>query len=69
MTNIIPRPTNIDVIKCGGKLAEPNINGYSGCGGTGLYQKTKKCFRCAGKGWQNEAKFKSNQAHDRKAIA
>jgi hypothetical protein len=54
---------------CGGDHAEPNINGYSGCGGTGIYQETKKCFRCAGKGWQDEAKFKSNQAHDRKALA
>ena len=69
MNNIIPKPTNIDVIKCGGKLAEPNISGYNGCGGTGLYQKTKKCFRCAGKGWQNQKRFEANQAFDRKVTA
>ena len=69
MNNIIPRPTNIAVIKCGGDHAEPNINGYSGCGGTGVYKETQKCFRCAGKGWQTKEKFESNQAHDRKAAA
>ena len=69
MTHILPKPTNIDTIKCGGKHAKPNAAGYSGCKGTGSYNgKERNCFRCRGVGWQTEIRYNANQAYDRKAL-
>jgi len=64
MSNILPKPANKNSILCGGKWAEPNAEGYSGCDGTGSYRKGQKCFRCNGLGWQTEVRWRTNHSYD-----
>lgn len=58
--------TEVPVITCGGKLAPVSPTGYSGCQGSGKYSKGKKCFRCAGWGFQSKQQFNKNIEFDNK---
>jgi hypothetical protein len=54
----------LKVIMCGGPLAPISPAGYSGCQGTGNYDKGRKCFRCAGWGYQTKKQYDKNLAYD-----
>ena len=57
------------VIKCGGMNAPVSSTGYSGCQGTGNYDKGRKCYRCAGWGYQSQEQYYKNKAYDAKSVA
>ena len=57
--------SELPVIMCGGPLAPVSPAGYSGCQATGKYnQKGKRCFRCAGWGYQTKKQYDKNLAYD-----
>ena len=58
----------VPVITCGGLKAPVSPTGYSGCQGTGNYDKGRKCFRCAGWGYQSKEQYYKNKAYDARSF-
>ena len=56
------------VIMCGVSPAPVSSSGYSGCQGTGNYDKGRKCFRCAGWGYQSKEQYYKNKAYDARSF-